>query len=383
MKVPFFKHSLGDEEKNALISALDRDFLTTSTITEEFEKLFSKYLQINHCIAVTSASQGLFLALKYFAVNNQDQYVIVPDMTFLASSSVVEEAGGQSILVDCRLESGLIDIDKVEETIINFNEKNKGSSKRICGIIPVHLYGQMVDMNRLKKISQKYGLFIIEDCAHCIEGTRDNISPGKMGDVAVFSFYATKNITSGEGGAICTNNNEMSMWLKKARNHGVNKTASDRFENRIPFYDMEFLGYKCNLCDILSSILIPQIAKIEKQLKRREEISLIYEKELESYVDLFSNEAHNIRHARHLFPIIIRDNKRDKIYNHLAENNIGTTINYKPVHSNTYYKNKYGSSFDENINSIYIGNNVLSLPLYPSLKEIEQSYVIDKIKENL
>jgi len=221
-------------------------------------------------------------------------------------------------------ETGNIDVEKIE---IAITEKTKA-------IIPVHLYGQMCDMKAINEIARKYNLFVIEDAAHCIEGQRDGIGPGQLSDAAVFSFYATKNITSGEGGAIVTNNRDLYEKLIKYRLHGMSKNASERHTAaNYQHWDMELLGYKCNMSDLQASLLEPQLKNIEKYLLARENICMQYENSLFSFKNIkFPKVMKNSKHARHLFTTWVDRKERYRVLHDLLEQGIGVAVIYLAVH---------------------------------------------------
>mgnify|MGYP001566944362 CR=1 FL=1 len=246
-KIEFYRHNLSAKDKKECLKVLNSLFLTTGEEVKLFEKKFAKYLGIKYVIGVTSCTDALFLALKCIGIKKGDEVVTAP-LSFISTANAIEYCDAKPIFVDVEESTGNIDADLIEKAITN---KTKA-------ILVVHLYGQMCDMRRVREIADKRKLKVIEDCAHCIEGTRDEVRPGQLGDLACFSFYATKNITSGEGGAIATNNEDYYNWLFKARLHGMSKNALDRYTKKYEHYDMEFLGYKCNMNNIQASLLVHQ-----------------------------------------------------------------------------------------------------------------------------
>ena len=184
----------------------------------------------------------------------------------------------------------------------------------------VHLYGQMCDMKSIMSIAKKYSLKVLEDCAHCVEGEREGVKPGQISDAACFSFYATKNLTCGEGGAVITNNLELSDHLKALRLHGMDKSAANRYTGTYNHWDMHEVGYKANLDDIKSSLLIHQIDRLEDQLKLRENLSKRYENAFSDHPEIFFPiKLNHSKHARHLFTIWVTPQKRDSLIQFLQE----------------------------------------------------------------
>ncbi|MBI4680392.1 MAG: aminotransferase class I/II-fold pyridoxal phosphate-dependent enzyme [Nitrospirae bacterium] len=188
MKIEFYKHNLGKDEKNKVMECLDGIFLTTGSYVSEFENKLASYLNLQYAVGLTSCTAALHLSLLALGIGEGDEVITTP-MTFIATATAIIHTGANPVFIDVERDTALMDPDKIESAI----------TERTRAIIPVHLYGQMCDMKKIKKIAEKYNLKIIEDAAHCIEGEREGIKPGQLGDVACFSFYATKNITSGEG----------------------------------------------------------------------------------------------------------------------------------------------------------------------------------------
>ena len=227
MQVPFYQHNLGEEEVQAVTEVLRSVFLTTGPRTKQFEENFAQYLEMPHAVGMTSWTNAAFLVLQAWGIGPGDE-VIVPAMTFIASSNIVIHCGAKPIIVDVNEVTGNIDPKAVEDAITPATK----------AIIPVHMYGQMADMKALRAIADQHQLKILEDCAHCIEGNRDGYRPGQLSEAAAFSFYATKNITCGEGGAVVSKDEQLIEDLRLLRLHGMSKSAADRY-NRL----IQALGY--------------------------------------------------------------------------------------------------------------------------------------------
>ncbi|GAG23729.1 unnamed protein product, partial [marine sediment metagenome] len=254
----------------------------------------------NYSVGLTSCTAALHLSLLALGIGPGDEVITTP-MTFIATATPIMHTGAKPIFVDVEKETGLIDPDLIESAI----------TERTKAILPVHLYGQMCDMKKIKKVADKHNLRIIEDSAHCIEGERAGIKPGHLGDVACFSFYATKNITSGEGGAIATNNKEIADKVRLLRQHGMSKEAADRYSGVYKHWDMIECGWKYNMDNIQASLLLPQLKKVDEQWQRREKV---YNK----YVD-YLNKVSQIdypkikpdsKSAYHLFTIWVAPERR-------------------------------------------------------------------------
>ncbi len=371
MKVEFFKHNIGEDEIKAANGVFRSTFLTTGPKTKEFEKKMAEYLGVNYCVGVSSCTAGLFISLKALGIGEGDEVITTP-MTFIATSNVIIHAGAKPIFVDVEEYTGNIDAGKIEAAI----------TSKTKAIIPVHLYGHMCDMKVIKAIAAKYNLYIIEDCAHCIEGERDGIKPGQVGNAAVFSFYATKNITSGEGGAIAVNDMELYEKLLKYRLHGMSKSAADRYASAYKHWDMELLGYKCNMNDIQAAMLLPQLERIETILEQKEKICRKYEQAFAEIKEIdFPKIRQNTKHARHIFTVWVDPQKRDNILSTLQEKQIGVAVNFRPVHLLSYYRDTFGYRRGDFPVAEKIGDSTITLPMYAKLTEAEMGYVIEKLRE--
>ena len=371
MKVEFYKHNLTREDKEECMKVLDSTFLTTGGVAKEFETKFAKYLATNYALGLTSCTSALFLGLKYFDIKEGDEVITAP-MSFIASANSVEHCGATPVFADVEPGTGNINTDLIERAI----------TAKTKAIIPVHLYGQMCDMEKVKAIADKHNLKIIEDACHSLEGSRNGIKPGQLGDAACYSFYATKNLTSGEGGAITCNDPNMYDWLLKARLHGMSKSAADRYTSRYQHYDMELLGYKFNLSNIQASLLVHQLDRLEEYLQRKEAIA-------QAYNEGFRNNPGirvpcvlpNTKHARHLYTIWVKPEKRDEYMHKIQEAGIAVAVNFRAIHLMSYYKDKYNYKKGAFPNAELIGDSTITLPLYPKLTDSEVEYVIEKVNE--
>ena len=256
-QIQFFKHNINDQDIENLGTVLRSVFLTTGETVRTFEADFSTYVSAPEAIGITSCTGALHLCLIAWDIGPGDEVITTP-MSFCATANSIIEAGATPVFVDVEKDTGNIDADLIESAI---TEKTKA-------IMPVHLYGQMCDMRRIHEIAVKHGLVVIEDAAHCIEGMRDHIKPGQLGHSACFSFYATKNITCGEGGAITTNDKEKAELLRMLRHHGIDKSSSDRYTKRYQHWDMTVLGWKYNM-DNIQALLCGQLKRIDQLWDRR------------------------------------------------------------------------------------------------------------------
>lgn len=369
MKVDFYKHNLTDEDKQECMKVLDSLFLTTGSVVGEFEEKFARYVGSKYAVGVNSCTDALFIALKYYGVTRGDEVITTP-MSFIATADAIEYCGATPVFVDVEPTTGNIDAALIEKKI----------TSKTKAIIPVHLYGQMCDMRKIRRIADIHDLKIIEDSAHCIEGEREGIKPGQLGNIACFSFYATKNITSGEGGALTCHDEDIYTWLKKARLHGMSKNAADRYTRKYEHYDMEFLGYKSNMTNIQASLLIHQLDRIGRYRAKKEQISQKYNYGLRNNEEVqMPMVLADSKHARHVYTVWVAPQKRDAIIRKLQEAGIGVAVNFRPIHLMSYYKKKYGFHQGDFPQAEKIGASTITIPLYPKLTNSEVKYVIDTI----
>ena len=376
MKVSYYKHGLGQDEIEEVTQTLHSLFLTTGPKTSEFEKGFSELLNAKHTLGVTSWTMGNFITLKALDIGPGDLVLTTP-LTYIATANTILHTGAEVVFADVDPITGNLDPSEVTKVI------EQDTEKKIKAIIVVHLYGQMVDMSLFREIADERNLFLLEDCAHCVEGSRNDIQPSNLSDAAVFSFYATKNLTCGEGGAIATNNTELFEKLKALRLHGVDTYAKDQHKSsHYRHWDMEILGYKCNMNDIQASLLIPQLKKLESNRKKREVLSRYYDQLLAgSEIVKFTPSLEDSVHSHHLYTIRVSPHIRDDLLSMLSSHGIGVGVNFRAVHLMKYYRENCGFSKGDFPAAELIGDSTISLPLYPGLKINEQEHVIQKLLE--
>ncbi len=368
MNVPFYRHSLTPDNSKYVEAVLKTPFLTSGPIGKEVESQLCEYFNVSHAKLVNSWTNGAVATLLAMDIGPGDE-VIVPAMTFVATANVVELVGAKPVFIDCDPDTLLVTPELIKAAI---TEKTKA-------IIPVHMYGQMCDVKAIKNIippGQK--ISIIEDCAHSFEAKYNGERPGKYSDAAIFSFYATKNVTCGEGGAIITNDANLFERIKQAILHGMSAGAADRFKTgQYKHWGVEHLGTKANLPDLLACFLPDQIKTIDERLYVREAIALKYEKAFKRTSIKVPRSSSLAINARHLFPIYVGAEHRDKALQILGQADIGVTVNYRAVHTLGYYSDKYGYSGKDFPISTSWGDGTLSIPLFPGISIQEQDYVVD------
>lgn len=371
MKIEFCRHNIDIWDKEEVLKVLDSVFLTTGEWTKTFEQKLASFLKSKYAVGVASCTNALEMALKFYNIGVGDEVITTP-MSFIATANAIEYCGAKPVFVDVEKNTGNLNADLIEAVVTD----------KTRAILPVHLYGQLCDMKKIREIADKYDLKIIEDCAHCIEGKRDDIRIGQLSDMCCFSFYATKSITCGEGGALSCNDSEIYEWLNKARLHGMSKSASDRYSKHYEHYDMEFLGYKSNMSNILAALLIHQIDRIEDLLIARQKVAEKYDDAFKHnpFVD-FPRVIPRSKHSRHLYTIWVKPEKRDEYMHRLQDAGIGVAVNYRSIHLMKYYREKYGYQKGDFPVSEKIGDATISIPLYPKLTEAEATHIIKTVNE--
>jgi UDP-4-amino-4-deoxy-L-arabinose-oxoglutarate aminotransferase len=370
MRVPFYQHNLSSADVGPVAEVLDTPFLTTGAVSRRVEEELRGYFDVPEALVCNSWTNGAFAALLALDVGPGDE-VVLPAMTFVACANIVELVGATPIFVDADPTTLLLDIEACRAAL----------TPRTRVVMPVHLYGQMLDMRRLVDAVKGYreDIVVLEDCAHAFEATYDGARPGRLGDLAIFSFYATKNVTCGEGGAIVTRDAALMGRLRRAILHGMSAGAADRFAGTYyRHWDVADLGTKGNLPDLLAALLIPQIQRIDAQREQRQRLVERYRTGLSPRLR-FAEVQPPARSAHHLFPVHVPPPVRDRFLHDLNAAGIGTTVNYRALHRLTYYREKYAIDDAALPVSSAWGDGVLSLPLYLSLYADAQVYVIHEV----
>lgn len=364
---------------NYLNKTLKKKWIGTGPQSKEFEKKFSDFKKSNYALSVNSCTSAIFLSLKSLNLKKKDEVITTP-MTFCSTVNCIIHAGAKPILVDIKRNTLNIDEDKIEEKI----------TKNTKAILIVHFAGLPCNMEKIKKITSKYKIKLIEDCAHAIESKYQGKHVGNFGYSGCYSFYVNKNITTCEGGMITTNNKKLVNFIQGNRLHGLSKDAWKRFfpskqKKSIYFYDVLSAGFKFNMPDLNASIGLSQLASIENfWLKRKKNYEYYISKLSDLPIKFQEFDSANTKHAYHLLLFYIDKSKtnikRDQLIKYLNRNKIGFGIHYRSINSMTYYKKTFKWSKKDAPNSYYIGNNTISLPLYPQLTKRQINYICSKVK---
>ncbi len=368
--IHFAQPLFGKEEKQEVLSALDSGWVTLGPRVKQFEEAFAKYVGAKYAIAVSSCTAALHLALKAAGVKEGDE-VITSVFTFAASANAICFVGARPVLVDIDPKTWNIDTKEIEKYI----------TKKTKAIIPVHYGGQPAALDAIMKIAKKHNLVVIEDAAHAVGTEYKGKRIGQIGDMTCFSFHPIKNISTGDGGMVTTNNKEYADYLQLSRLHGMSKDAWKRHTASGSWrYDIEILGYKYNMTDIQAALGIHQLNKLDAFIETREKYAQLYNalfaKLSEITVPFVMPE---IRHARNLYTVLVDTKqlkiKRDEIVELLKQANIGANVYFLPLNHLTYYQKELGYKKGQFPIAEGVADGIISLPLYPKMKLADVKYV--------
>jgi dTDP-4-amino-4,6-dideoxygalactose transaminase len=358
MKMAFYKHDLGQPELDAIAKVFAGTILTTGDTVAEFEQRFGAYLGRGHVVGLNSCTGALHIALIALGVRPGDEVITTP-LTFLATSAAIAQAGAIPVYVDVEPDTGNMDASRVEAAI----------TPRTRAIMPVHLYGQLCDMRALREAADRHNLVIVEDAAHCIEGERDGVRVGDLSEASCFSFYATKNLTCGEGGAVATDDGVLAAKLRLLRLHGMTRTAADRDREGYKTYDMVMLGWKYNMDNIDAAILLPQLERLDRRHLARETVWQRYYEKLASIPGVTWPSVRPGRHGRHLFTIWIDPALRNTVVEGLTAAGIPVVVNYRSLSFLSYIRDTFRVQAGQFPIAERIGESTISLPFYPGMPE--------------
>ena len=374
----FHKPFISEDEVDEIVDTVRSGWLSMGPKTIRFENKYSEYIGVQNSIAVSSWTAAGHLTLEAFGIKAGDE-VIVPTMTFPATAEIVCYFGAKPVIVD------------VEKDTLNMSPEiiEKAITSKTKAIIPVHYAGQPCDLDEIHDLARKHNLKVLEDAAHALPATYKGVKIGSLSDVTCFSFYATKTLSTGEGGMICTNDEEIAERCKIMRLHGINRDAWKRYtDSGSWYYEVVAPGYKYNFTDLQASLGLPQLKKVDTMWKSRQNIAAKYTAVLK---DLDTIELHTVKPDResswHLFPIRLHLNRltknRAQIINELKEENIGVGVHFMPVHQHLYYKETFNLSNKDYPVASSVFPRLLSLPIYPGMTDENVDRVIDIIVDTL
>lgn len=374
-KIPYALPDVGQEEIEEVIDSIRSNWLSKGPKTVKFEERFAEYVGSKYAVALNSCTAGLHLALKALNIGEGDEVITTP-YTFAATVNTIIHVGAKPVLVDIDEQTLNIDVTKIEEKI---TEKTKA-------IIPVHLAGFPCDMDEIRHLANQYNLFVIEDAAHAVHTQYKGKMIGSISDVTCFSFYATKNLVTGEGGMITTNNEELANRIRVLSLHGMSKNAWNRYSDKGSwYYEIEEAGFKYNMTDIQAAFGIVQLGKIDDIHYKREAIAHKYNQAFSKEAGfILPNDSSKHRHAWHLYVLRV-DNQQFKIdrnqfIEELNNRGVGTSVHFIPIPMHPYYKN-LGLDINDYPESKKAFEGAISLPLYPKMSKEDVEYVIKVVQE--
>ena len=377
--LPFARPSLGEEEVAELVETLRSGWITTGPRTERFAAAFLDYVGGRFAVPVSSATAGLHVALLALGVGPGDEVVTTP-MTFVATLNTIVHCGATPVLADIDAATLNVRIEQVERRL----------SPRTKAVVPVHFVGQPVDLDPLLELSAERGFALLEDAAHAVGTEYKGRRVGSFPTTSVFSFHPNKNITTGEGGMIVTDDASVFEKASLLKFHGMDREASKRFAKEgSPRYDVEAPGFKYNMMDLQAALGLCQLPKLDGFIEERARLAARYDEALRNLNGLILPQRvpYPARHAWHLYtPLVDVDRlriSRDRFMAELKQRNIGTGLHYTAAHEFTYYASRFGWSPEDYPEAHFVSERIVSLPLFPGLTDADQDDAIEAVREVL
>lgn len=374
--LPFSAPTIDEAEISEVVDSLKSGWITTGPKVKRFEEAFKAYVGAPYAVPLTSATAGLHLTLLALGIQEGDEIITTP-MTFASTVSMIILCGGRPVLADIEPGTLNIDVNQVREKI----------TPRTKAVIPVHFAGQACDMDPLFELARKHRLTIIEDAAHAVGTEYKGKRIGSLDTISIFSFHPNKNITTGEGGMVCTGDEELAEEISLMKFHGMSREAWKRFSaSGTPNYDILIPGFKYNMMDIQAAIGIHQLPKLDGFIDRRRDIAEFYNRELADVPELALPQyaTYQQRHAWHLYTPLVRIEKltinRDRFMEELKKHNIGSGLHYKAIHHHDWYRKNMPAADAELPNASYASERILSLPLFPKMTDDDARDVVAAVK---
>jgi dTDP-4-amino-4,6-dideoxygalactose transaminase len=374
--LPFSTPTIEDAEINEVVDSLRSGWITTGPKVKRFEEAFRAYVGAPFAIPLNSATAGLHLTLLALKIKEGDEIITTP-MTFASTVSMIVLCGGTPVLVDTEPGTLNIDVSLIRAKI----------TPATRAIIPVHFAGQSCDMDPLFALAREFNLTIIEDAAHAAGSEYKGRRIGSLESISIFSFHPNKNITTGEGGMVCTADESLAEEISLLKFHGMSREAWKRFAaSGTPNYDILLPGYKYNMMDIQAAIGIHQLPKLDGFIDRRTEIAGFYNRELAGIEELAlpRQAPYQQRHAWHLYTPLVRIEKlaidRGRFMEELKKLNIGSGLHYKAIHHHAWYRENMPVPDSDLPNASYASERILSLPLFPKMGDDDARDVVEAVK---
>ena len=372
IKFPAYEPWISKEDEKTISRTLKQSMLTLGPQLEKFESNFCKYSKAKYAVAVSNCTAALHLSLMALDIRENDE-VIIPDLTFVADANAVLACNAKPVVADINKENFFFSISSVKKSI----------TKRTKAIIPVHIYGQVCNIDEILDLAKDNNLKVVEDCAHAVGTFHKSKHVGTLGNTGCFSFYPTKNITTAEGGMVTTNSKIIAEKVRQLRSHGMTKSLKNRYSSEYPWvFDIVEPGYNYRLDEIRAALGITQLKRIKKINQLRKKASLYYYKNLKNIPGVILPDMVTDRsHSYHLYTIRVTKSfklSRNQLYKKLKENGIRTTVYWMPIHEYAAYRKFAKKSNVVNTTKIY--DEILALPLFPNISKKHQDEVIKVIK---
>ena len=372
IKFPAYEPWISKDDKKIINKTLSQSMLTLGPQLEKFESDFCKYSKAKYAIAVSNCTAALHLSLMALGIKENDE-VIIPDLTFVADANAVLACNAKPVVADINKDNFFMSISNVKKNI----------TKKTKAIIPVHIYGQVCNIDEILDLAKDNNLKVVEDCAHAVGTFYKSKHVGTIGNTGCFSFYPTKNITTAEGGMVTTNSKDVAEKVRQLRSHGMTKSLKNRYSSEYPWvFDIIEPGYNYRLDEIRSALGITQLKRIKKINELRKKASLYYHKNLENISGIILPDMVNDKtHSYHLYTIRVTKSfklSRNQLYKKLKNNGIRTTVYWMPIHEYAAYRKFAKRASIVNTSKTY--NEILALPLFPNISKKHQDAVIKVIK---
>ena len=372
IKFPAYEPWISRDDEKIISKTLKQSMLTLGPQLEKFESNFCKYSKAKYAIAVSNCTAALHLSLMALGIKENDE-VIIPDLTFVADANAVLACNAKPVVADINKENFFLSLSNIKKNI----------TKRTKAIIPVHIYGQVCNIDEILDIAKDNNLKVIEDCAHAIGTFHKSKHVGTLGNTGCFSFYPTKNITTAEGGMVTTNSKEIAEKVRQLRSHGMTKSLKSRYSSEYPWvFDIVEPGYNYRLDEIRAALGVTQLKRIKKINELRKKASLYYHKNLQNIPGIILPDMVNDNsHSYHLYTIRVTKPfklSRNQLYKKLKYSGIRTTVYWMPIHEYAAYR-KFAKKYSI-VNTVKTYDEILALPLFPNISKKHQDTVIKVIK---
>lgn len=381
--LPFALPSIGEDDIAEVTAVLRSGWVTTGPRTAAFERAFADAVGARHALAVNSATAGLHLALEALGVRTGDR-VITTVHTFTATAEVIRYLGADPLFVD--IDPATLNIDPAQVAAVADAALARG--ERVRALLPVHFAGLAADMRTLGEIARTYELAMVEDAAHAFPATSAGRNIGTISNASVFSFYATKTITTGEGGMVTTDDDAVASRIKTMRLHGINRDVWDRYNSRVPswYYEVVAPGFKYNMTDIAAALGMAQLAKAEAFRRRRQVIAKRYDAAFADLPLVLPPQApRGDIHAWHLYALRLDLDRlridRDRFIETLATRGVGSSVHFIPLHLQPYWRDRYGLRPQDFPHASAVYRRAVSLPIYPAMTDSDVVRVIESVRD--